>query len=386
MAGEFKVGEIFTEITLKGLEKTKAGLKGLKSEIKETSKSSVNMVNGFTHVGAAMGVITAASFQLIKAASDSEETFAKFGTVFKEVSKEAEAAANNLDQNFGVSSTAARKLLGDTGDLLTGFGFASDKALELSNNVAELAVDLASFTNFAGGAEGAAMALTKAMFGETEMAKSLGIVIKTDTKEYKDLIKSIMETENVSATQAKAFAALKIATSQSKNAIGDFARTEDQLANQTRILLADFHDLQVELGREMTPAALEFVKGLKTMLPQMSQLKEPMRDMARGFLAVAEGGLFFAEAVGPIIGAMTKLQDAMAGPLSYLLSGIDTVSNMVGLGGFMGVSSSKNFGLGSAAEGGGSAEGDRLRAEARARAAMERKKLLEMKRGAVTSA
>ena len=91
----------------------------------------------------------------VKLASDFEETQSKFNTVFKDIRDEANLTAKNLANDFGLSSRASLQLLSDTGDLLTGFGFTQEEALKLSNEVNKLAVDLASFTNFSGGAEGA---------------------------------------------------------------------------------------------------------------------------------------------------------------------------------------------------------------------------------------
>ena len=68
-------------------------------------------------------------------------------------------------------------MLGSTGDLLTGMGATAETALDLSTKTQRLAVDLASFSNYQGGAKGASEALTKAMLGERESVKALGIVI-----------------------------------------------------------------------------------------------------------------------------------------------------------------------------------------------------------------
>ncbi len=121
----------------------------------------------------------------VKMASDFEETDAKFKTVFSSIQFQAEETARTFEKSFGLSSLAAKKMLGDTGDLLVGFGFTEQEALNLSKQVNELAVDLASFTNFSGGAEGASLALTKALLGERESIKSLGIAItEADLKKF----------------------------------------------------------------------------------------------------------------------------------------------------------------------------------------------------------
>ena len=197
----------------------------------------------------------------IKAASDAEETSSKFATVFQDISQEADKTAKNLGKSFGLSSVKAKELLGDTGDLLTGFGFSGKAALDLSKGVNELAVDLASFTNFSGGAEGASKALTKALLGERESVKSLGISILEE--DVKAKIKSLSATGKLTGMterQAKAYATLQIAISQSKNAIGDFDRTSKSFANQTRILNQRFFDLKVSFGNIILPLATKLIQ------------------------------------------------------------------------------------------------------------------------------
>lgn len=191
----------------------------------------------------------AAGASMVKAASDAEETESKFNTVFRSVSEQATAAFNTLREQYGLSSTTSRQLLGDTGDLLTGFGFAQEMALDLATEVNKLAVDLASFTNYVGGAEGASQALTKALLGERESLKALGISIMEEDVKTQMAIDSQEGLTFATERQAKAFATLRLAQQQSGNAIGDYARTSDGLANQMRLLTQRFEDLQVEIGK-----------------------------------------------------------------------------------------------------------------------------------------
>ena len=103
--------------------------------------------------GVLTGVIVAAFGKAIKKASDFEEANQKFGVTFRGVSKEANKMRKDLIKSYGLSSLAATDLLASTGDLLTGFGFTRESALDLSGQVQKLSVDLASFQNLQGGAE-----------------------------------------------------------------------------------------------------------------------------------------------------------------------------------------------------------------------------------------
>ena len=224
----------------------------LKGALDESSIGVAKFAEKVGSVGKSMAVVglavTAVSVGLIKMASDAEETASKFAVVYQDVSEAAAESAKNLSENFGLSSVAAKQLLGDTGDLLTGFGFTGKAALDLSTKVNELAVDLASFTNYSGGAEGASRALTKALLGERESVKSLGISIMEVDVQAKILELTQQGLTFETERQAKAIATLTLMQEQSKNAIGDFARTSESFANQMRILKARVSDLGVALN------------------------------------------------------------------------------------------------------------------------------------------
>ena len=288
------------------------------------------------------GAITAVSIGLIKMASDAEETSSKFATVFQDVSDEAAKTAKNLAVNFGLSTKAAKQLLSDTGDLLTGFGFTGEAALDLSTKVNELAVDLASFTNYSGGAEGASAALTKALLGERESVKSLGIsIMETDVQaKVLELTQKGMTFET--DRQAKAYATLFIAQEQSKNAIGDFSRTSEGFANQMRILKARLNDVAVALGEKLLPIATRMVGKVTEVVNHVNEWIEAHSKLvewivktgaAVGAIALVSGPILMAVsafmkmkgAIDLIIGSMNLLKIATtgaAGPFLLLAANV----------------------------------------------------------------
>jgi len=252
---------------------------------------------------------------LKNAARDAIETRSKFKTVFKDVAVEAQKTATALAKNFGLAGTESRKLLGDTGDLLSGFGFTGKEALKLSNQVNELAVDLASFTNFSGGAEGASAALTKALLGERDSLVSLGIKILE--KDLKTKISQMVSkgARFESERQAQAMATLALATEQSKNAIGDYARTSHELANQERLTAARIQDLKEQMGRELLPMALKLTKAIRGVVDSISSMSPEMRKaimVIAGIIAVVGPLLLLIGGIGLAIPIITAGFAALA--------------------------------------------------------------------------
>jgi hypothetical protein len=187
-------------------------------------------------------------------AIDAQETFGKFDVVFQGMGSAAETAAKQFQDSFGLAEVTAKSMLSATGDLLSGLGMTGDAALDMSVQVNTLASDLASFTNFSGGAEGASAALTKALLGERESVKALGIVIREEDVQQRLAAAGKDKLTGAALLQAKAEATLKIALEQSKNAIGDYERTSDSAANTLKRAKEASLDLQVALGTSLSPS------------------------------------------------------------------------------------------------------------------------------------
>ena len=323
----YEVGAIEAELTLdkKGwdtaVKKIGTDQQTLTDKIKNNSAQIKQFGKSMTIYGAAIltgfGLIT-------KKAIDANETISKFGTVFEGAFGAANKEVKNLTENYGLSTVESQKLLASTGDLLTGFGFTDKAALDLSASVNRMAVDLASFQNLEGGTTRASEALTKALLGETESAKSLGIVIRQDTKEFKGQVDAVMRAQGVTMQQAKALVILEEVTKQSKKAVGDFARTQHLAANQSRILSARFQDLIVDIGQKLVPIATSLITWLTKAITKISDwVKEnPKLSATIIKITVALGALMVV--IGPMLMVLPQIA-AGFGMVKMAVMGVNPV-------------------------------------------------------------
>ena len=301
--------------------------------VKRNSENFKKMGRSMTIAGTA---IVATLGLLVKKASDAQETQAKFGTVFQDVTADASKALKVLRKDYGLSRLAAQDMLSATGDLLTGLGMQGAAALSLSERTQRLAVDLASFTNFSGGAKGASDALTKAMLGERESVKSLGIVITEEMVKERLLAEGKAKLTGQARLQAKAEATLAIAVEQSKNAIGDYQRTKGDLANMTRTLMGRLEDLWVTLGSKLIPVVTKIVGKLQEVVSNVSDWVEANPKLTSRlvkFVAIA-GSLMLI--LGPmaivlpkIVAGITAMKTAavlMTGPFGLAAVVIGTLA------------------------------------------------------------
>lgn len=274
------------------------------SKLKSTGKA---MTLGLSIPIALMGA------SLVKSASDAQETSSKFETVFSSISAEASAMANVIADSYGLASTESKKLLGDTGDLLTGFGFSQKSAFELSKQVNTLAVDLASFTNLQGGAKRASEAITAALLGERERMKLLGVVIRETDVQQRLAAKGMGKLTGQARLQAVAQETLQIAYEQSKNAIGDFNRTQSNTANQIRITQSKFKDMREELGNQLIPLTNDLLSGTQGLMDGFSSLDETTKRFvlsAAGLTAII-GPLAYG--IGALVTGLVALNPVTIG-------------------------------------------------------------------------
>ena len=278
---------------LKGFDRAmKKAQKSLKKFGRNIQRTGENLTTGLTLPILGLGAAS------LKLASDFEETDSKFKSVFSSIQTEAEETAKVLSDSFGLSELSAKQLLSNTGSLLVGFGFTEQSALELSKQVNELAVDLASFTNFSGGAEGASRALTKALLGERESLKSLDIAItETDLKDFAaDHGLVWKELDRV----AKAQLTYQLALKQSQPAVGDFEKTQAGFANQVRITKGELTDAAISLGEHLLPMAQKAIGVFRGLVDRFNSLSTSTKE------SIVKWGLLVAT-IGPALIIVGKI-------------------------------------------------------------------------------
>lgn len=209
----------------------------------------------------AVGALVQGIKDSIQVSIDAQETFSKYDAVFEGMGSEAEKAAERFSEAFDLAGVTAKDMLSNTGNLLQGFGATRSESLAMSESVNTLAADLASFTNYSGGAKGASEALTKALLGERESAKSLGIAILESDVQAQLASKGQDKLTGEALKLAKAQATLEIITRQAKNSIGDYARTQDSTSNTIKRAGEATKELQVQTGTFLNPT-VETAAGL----------------------------------------------------------------------------------------------------------------------------
>lgn len=231
------------------------------------------------------GAIAGVGLASIKASADAGEMQSKFKTVFGEISKEAENWANTYADAIGRSKYEVQEAIANQADLYTGMGMTSKEALELSKNATSLAYDLASFNNTTDSQ--AIEAMTKAMMGETESMKMLGVNLSETIMEQSEFVKSTGKSWKEMTLAEKATARYHEALKQSPNAFGDAERTAMSFTNQMKAMKGNFEELGVAIGNTIVPLLEPLVIQFNNMLSGITKLAEENPKLVGTLVAVA---------------------------------------------------------------------------------------------------
>ncbi|MBM6938462.1 hypothetical protein H7U37_07995 [Pseudoflavonifractor phocaeensis] len=238
---------------VKGLER---GLGGMKSALLEIGKTVAAVV--------AAGQLLQFGKECIELGSDVAEVQNVVDVAFGDMAGQVETFANQAITNFGMSTLAAKKTASTYMSMARGMGIAMDSAAEMSLALTGLSGDVASFYNIT--QEEAAYKLQSVLTGETESLKELGVVMtQTNLQQY--AMQHGMNANIQSMTQAEQVA-LRYAyvTDRLALASGDFIRTQDSWANQTRILSMQWQEFMSVIGQALTTILLPAVKLLNQIV------------------------------------------------------------------------------------------------------------------------
>lgn len=259
------------------------------SQAQDDLKKLKDIGNSISSVGTSLikGVtlpITAAGTACLMTSSNASEMESKFDTVFKNLAGEADKWANQYADAIGRSQYEIKEAISNQADLYQGMGFTADEAFNLSKQVTTLGYDLASFNNVNDAQ--AIDAMTKALMGETESAKMLGVNLTDTIMETSEFTKATGKSWKELSVAEKAQVRYKEAVKQSKNAIGDAERTSDGFANQMKRLKGNFEELSVEIGKVMLPIATELVTAFGAMTEKVTSLLKDNPILAESIVKI----------------------------------------------------------------------------------------------------
>jgi hypothetical protein len=254
-----------------------------------------------TAAAAGIGAITTKS---ILAASDVEEMSSKFDTVFAGMSGTVRTWADEQAKAIGRSKYEIQGYLAESQNMLVGMGATREEGAELSKQITELGIDLASFNNLQDA--DAVNSLNKAIMGEHENAKALGAVLNENTLARAQQTLGITAEWKELSEAEKMQVRYQAIVDQSSDALGDAERTSGSFANQMKALKSGVSDMTAELGVQFLPVATEFISKINDNMPQIKTVIENVFNSIKNGVEVATP--YFLTAVDVMTTGFDKIQ------------------------------------------------------------------------------
>lgn len=288
--------------------------KGLKSATNTIKSSGIE--NSLKNIGkmalAAFSVKAIVNFgkECIELGSDLAEVQNVVDVTFGSLNTEVNKFAENAITQFGLGQTVTKKYVGTFGAMAKAFNFSNKEALAMSETLTGLTGDVASFYNLS--SDEAYTKLKSVFTGETETLKDLGVVMTQNALDQYALANGYGKTTSKMSEQEKVALRYKFVLDKLNIANGDFARTSDSWANQTRVLSLRFNELKAALGQGFINIFTPIVKGVNMVLSKLQVLANAFKSFTEMIFGNA-GGDDSSNAVSDLASDASKASDAVSG-------------------------------------------------------------------------
>ena len=253
-------------------------------------KSAGNANKKMSQIGSTIkrvGSIIAATFsvraivnfgkQAVETASDLQEVQNVVDTSFGSMSYKMEQFADKSIKTYGISKLTAKRTGSTYMAMASGMGIAANEASNMALDLTGLSADMASFYNVSQDVAGTAL---KSVFtGDTESLKQFGIVMtQTNLQQFayqqgiKKSIQQMTQSEQVQLRYAYVM-------QQTQLAQGDFARTQNSWANQTRILSETWKEFTGVIGSGLLIVLTPIVHTLNIIMGKLLDIANMISDI-----------------------------------------------------------------------------------------------------------
>ena len=267
------IGKFSTTVNA-GVKQSLTGVKKLNTAFEGLSKT----------IGAAIGIVAIAKLgkEAIQTASDLQEVQNVVDTAFGDMAYKAEEFANTAVESFGMSELTAKQLSSTLLAMGKGMGQVGEDAVDMALTITGRLGDVQSFYNKTAQE---IETIGRAIYtGETDPLKDLGVVMTQTTLDtytmsagYDELY-SHMDATNQLMVRQQYF------LEQTGLAAGDFVKTQNSWANQTRILVEQSKQLLAIVGKGLINTLTPAIQGLNALLSTLVRAADSAYNaMARIF-------------------------------------------------------------------------------------------------------
>jgi len=247
---------------------------------RETLKPTRNVINKMSaglkgYIGVAAAAFTADAVirygkELFKLGSEMEVLTKKAQTVFGDSLPSVTAAAEENANAMGLTASQYTDAAAAIGDLLVPMKFTREEAATISTSLVDLSGALSEWTGGQVEATEVTDILGKAILGEREQLKTLGISISEADVQARLAEKGLKGLTGEMLQQAKAAVTLELITEKSTDAQSAFAQNADTLVRKQAELRARFQDIKESLASALIPVFQRLLEVAQPVVENVS--------------------------------------------------------------------------------------------------------------------
>lgn len=261
------VAEFVNKVGFKVNENDVNKVNGAINNIKSTAAKLVGAIGiTLTIKGIYEGIKSCVSLS-----SEVEEMENKFNVVFTGMEDTVDKWAQNYADAIGRNKNDIKTYLADQQNLLVGFGMTREEGAKLSEEMTSLALDLASFSNIDEAT--AVNAMSKAVMGESEAAKTIGAVLNDATRQQAMYALGLDGTYESLSQLQKMQVNYQAILQQNPDAVGDCERSLGSYQSALKQFTSKLKELKTMVGQFFIPV---FQKTLAFGSKAVMRLRDAM--------------------------------------------------------------------------------------------------------------
>lgn len=266
--------------------------------------------------------LVAAGGKAFSMAADFQDALGATEQIFKDNSDTVQNWANNLDTSYGIAKKEALEYSNLMGSMLINIGNLTEKeASKQSAKLIELAGDLTAM--YGGTTQDAVRSLTGALKGNNTMLDNYGMAVNDALIKQKALELGLISGTSEMSLQAKQAATLALIWEQTGAAQGQAAREADGASGAMRAFRTEVSNLSTELGEVLLPIITPVISKLTDLVGSLRSLSPEMQSLIVGVAGVTAVAGPLLIVIGNILKALPLIKAgfvALTGPIG-LVSG-----------------------------------------------------------------
>lgn len=258
----------------------------------------------------------------VETASDLVEIQNVLDVTFVENAKSVDRWAKEQAQLFGLTEIQAKKYASTYGAMLKSMGMTNEQIHEMSLRLTALTGDMASFYNL--DYEDMFTKLKSGLSGAVVPLRSLGINLQVATLEQHAFTMGIEKEWKEMTLAEKTMIRYDYILKNTTDSHGDFLRTQETYANQTRLLENAINDVAGAFGKGLMPALTD---AKHTLIEFFKENKETIT--------------VFGKLIGSVLYGIVDVMKVITYAIKPVLDAINDISSAIN---FVGDTMNKVFG------------------------------------------